>query len=318
MSKYISRKVSQFMDQVESKNYARVYSRLAAYLIDYLIIILISLPVAILVGLVMVLVGVSTAASLTAMNFSGLTFPAVIILSIAAIVIMGLIPSIYFAYFQSKNGQTPGLKFIGIKLISESGELLSFGKALLRSLVAVTLVSAINSILSLIPYVGSVAGLILWAIWVGWCIFDKKAQNLYDKMFKTIYVSTNEETGRAKWVIGCCGCPLFLVIAASLIAAIVGLGSYTLKNIPASQTTTTNTMMQKEEQVAQPATQTTTTKTISSPSSARNSEFYKACMTASTKEIDLSAYCECASKEFDKGQTDVNTIVNSCKSYLQQ
>ena len=312
------------MDQPESKNLARVYSRLAAYLIDILIITLLSIPVAVVAGLIVILIGAGTAASLTALNATALALPAIIIMGFAGIIITWLLPSTYFAYFQSKNGQTPGLKFIGIKLTSEDGSLLTFGKAFLRAFVGVTLVSIINAGIGMIPYIGSFLSLVIGGLWVGWCIFDKKAQNLYDKMFKTIYVSENENTGKAKWTIGCCGCPLFFIVVASLIAAIAGLGSYAVQNIPATNEPQMKQEMKQETKQVVPTqtttttTTTSTTKTISSPSSARNSEFYKACMTASTKEIDLSAYCECASKEFDKGQTDVNTIVNSCKSYLQQ
>ena len=300
-------------------NLAHRHSRLAAYLIDTIIIALISTPVAIIAILTVILVGAGTVSSLTAVNLSVLAIPAKIILGIASIVIMWLIPSVYYAYFQSKNGQTPGLKFIGIKLISEDGSLLNFWRAFFRTFVAVTLISIISNLLGLIPFVGigALLSLVAFAVWIGWCVFDKKAQNLYDKMFKTIYVSENENTGKAKWTIGCCGCPLFLIVVTS---AIFGLGNLALKNRAAL----TNQMMKQETKQVVPTqtttttTTTSTTETLSSPSSARNSEFYKACMTASTKEIDLSAYCECASKEFDKGQTDVNTIVNSCKSYLQK
>jgi uncharacterized RDD family membrane protein YckC len=131
------------MDQTESPNLARVYSRLAAYLIDTIIIALISIPVAIIAGLVIILVGAGTAASLTAVNLSVLSIPAIIILGIASTIIMWLIPSTYYAYFQSKSGQTPGLKFIGIKLTSEDGSLVNFWRALLRTFAAITIISII-------------------------------------------------------------------------------------------------------------------------------------------------------------------------------
>jgi uncharacterized RDD family membrane protein YckC len=287
------------MDQPESKKLARVYSRLAAYLIDILIITLLSIPVAIIAGLIIILIGAGTAASLTALNSTALALPAIIIMGFAVIIITWLIPASYFAYFQSRNGQTPGLKFIGIKLTSEDGSLLTFGRAFVRAFVGVTLISIINTGIGMIPYAGSFLSLVIGALWVGWCIFDKKAQNLYDKMFKTIYVSENEETGKAKWTIGCCGCPLFLIIIASLIAAIIGLGSYAVQNIPDTS----------EPQV--------TTTTIN-PSAVRDSEFYKACISSAPQGVDLSAYCECTSTEFDKGQTDINAVVNICKSYLQE
>jgi hypothetical protein len=57
-------------------------------------------------------------------------------------------------------------------------------------------------------------------IW-GWCLFDKKQQNIYDKINDVIYVSENENEKRAKWVIGLnCGCMVIIFIITVIIGVV--------------------------------------------------------------------------------------------------
>jgi uncharacterized membrane protein YhiD involved in acid resistance len=127
-------------------------------------------------------------------------------------------------------------------------------------------------------------------------------------MFKTVYTPNNEETGRAKWVIGCWSCSTLAIVA--IVATLAIIFGYTILSNPFKSVKTTSNQTTN--------TTTETAKTVSTTNEVKNSEFYKACASSAPMGVDFSAYCECATKEFESGQTDVNAIVNSCKSYLQQ
>ena len=201
------------------------------------------------------------------------------------------------------------MKILGIKIINEDGSNLDLKGASIRYLLWAILT----------PITIGIAPL--------WALFSSKKQTLYDLISKTIYVAQDEKQSRAKWIVGgycCCGPILVgLGLAALFSLGIANSGAFNQLpgmggSVPKATTTklpTSNSI--DRTQPFQPKTIETTT-TISTTNDVKNSEFYKACASSAPTGVDFSAYCECATKEFESGQTDVNTIVNSCKSYLQK
>jgi uncharacterized RDD family membrane protein YckC len=53
---------------------------------------------------------------------------------IAVVVVLWIL---YFPYFESRSGQTPGKKVMGIKVVKENGKTLSFGDALIRTVLRI-------------------------------------------------------------------------------------------------------------------------------------------------------------------------------------
>ncbi len=293
---------------ISSAGYSSNLSRFAAYIVDSIIL-----------GLIGTL----------------LTLP-LVLLTKSDSQIFSFLPAVigifYFIYFHSKDGQTVGMKILGIKIINEDGSNLDLKGASIRYLLWAILT----------PITIGIAPL--------WALFSSKKQTLYDLISKTIYVAQDEKQSRAKWIVGgycCCGPILVgLGLAALFSLGIANSGAFnqlpgmggsvpkaTTTKLPTSnsidrtqpfqpktiETTTTvsTTKEVKNSEPFQPKTIETTT-TISTTNEVKNSEFYKACARSAPMGVDFSAYCECATKEFESGQTDVNTIVNSCKSYLQK
>ena len=179
------------MPVISSVEYSSNLSRFAAYLVDSIILGLIST----LLILPLVLLTKSDS-----QIFSQI-FP--------------LLPNVfgifYFTYFHSKDGQTVGMKFLGIKIINEDGSNLTFGGALLRYFLCGILNFVTIGIASL------------------WALFNPKKQTLYDLMSKTIYVAQDEKQSRAKWIVGgycCCG-PILVGLG------VAGLASLGIANIGA-------------------------------------------------------------------------------------
>jgi hypothetical protein len=203
------------------------------------------------------------------------------------------------------------MKFLGIKIVNEDGSNLNLKGAAIRYLLWAILT----------PITIGIAPL--------WALFSPKKQTLYDLISKTIYVAQDEKQSRAKWIVGgycCCGpilvgLGLFAIFSAGIAAnsgAITNLVPGMNRSMPKATTPAlpTNNSIEMAKPL-QPTTIETTT-TVSTTNEVQNSEFYKACTSSAPMGVDFSAYCECATKEFESGQTDVNTIVNSCKSYLQK
>lgn len=227
-------------DQANSSvSYARWYSRLAASLVDGLILAVISFGISFVVfpftdtdvvqDITEFFKSLESTASNTSANISPITEYEFI--AYIATLIFGLV---YFAYFQSKDGQTLGMRFIGIKISKEDGNFLSFGEASIRFVVYQAVVHVILFLL-IIPIIGWMAFPILLFLWVGWCLFDKKKQNPYDKVFNSVYTPKNENKTAAKFVVGCCcGAQLllFISIAAVVILALSIYASNASKSIP--------------------------------------------------------------------------------------
>ena len=124
---------------------ASFVSRLVAYLID---IVIVAIPT----GIVEIIFR----------NESGLLSP------IGAI-LYALIAVGYYIYFWSSSGQTLGKKWLGVRVVSTDGEIISAGRAFLR----------------LIGYAISALFLGLGFLWAAW---DKEKQGWHDKIASTYVV----------------------------------------------------------------------------------------------------------------------------------
>lgn len=167
------------MEDVNKVQYSKWYTRTAAYFIDSIIlglaISLIQLPITILLGL----------AEVPEYVDGIITYFNAIILT-----------TIYFYYFLTKDGTTPGLQYLGLKIVKEDGSLLSPGDTIVRTI--------IFNILFLISIVT--------------IPFNSKKQGIHDLVVKSICIKDNEKETRGKWITGlCCGCSFFTVIIFILL-----------------------------------------------------------------------------------------------------
>ena len=155
---------------------AEWWKRLVAYLIDGVIV---SIPSYI----VMLIFGLGFAATTPELEIdpdtgqlvgSGGGFFAMIASFLVVLLVIFLLGIAYFVYLHGSRGQTVGKMAMGIKLVKEeTGELLSYGEALIRWLVAAGLWA-----LCYVP--GIVDG--LWPLW------DAKDQALHDKVVKSLVI----------------------------------------------------------------------------------------------------------------------------------
>jgi uncharacterized RDD family membrane protein YckC len=180
------------MPVISSVEYSSNTTRLAAYIIDTCILALIGLVISV---------------PLTHLfNSDSSIFS----------ILLPVIGPFYFSYLQSKNGQTVGMKFLGIKVIKEDGSNLTFGGALARYFLFGILDFLTIGIASL------------------WALFNPKKQTLYDIVVKTIYVAQDEKQTRAKWVIGgycCCG-PILFVLGMVALVTFGALSLTALSQVP--------------------------------------------------------------------------------------
>ena len=203
---------------ITNLNLGKKSSRLGAYLIDGLII---GVPF----SLIFTLLIVGSFFYLAATNGTPSSADAMASVIIAVVAIFAFLAIfvcqfIYFGYYLSKKGQTPGMKYIGIKAVKADGNLLTLSEALIRHL---TFIFALGfaSGFQIIPFIGPLISLaVQFLIW-GWCLFDKKQQNIYDKINDVIYVSENENQTRARWAVGLnCGCMLIIFIISVVIGIV--------------------------------------------------------------------------------------------------
>lgn len=296
------------------------YSRFAAYLIDSLIISLILSPLFLLISF-------GSAALLGSASQIAVTFFAALLVPILL--------SLYLAYFQSKEGMTWGMKFIGLKISQPSGELLTFQNALFRAL----LVTSVGSVLSIIPFAGQLLAFIYALVLIVTILTDKSNQGFHDKMFNAVYSKIDEKTTRAKWVIGCyCGCGLITLIIGiiGLVAGLSALGMSGLSNEDfLNQLKQTPESRNKEEkknlnQIQERNQEEMPVETmdesldeinlIEEPQTTVDTGkiFYDACMKSAMNNqgADLSDYCKCAEEGYLGGMA-VNDIVSKCQSRIK-
>jgi uncharacterized RDD family membrane protein YckC len=124
-------------------------ARLVAYVVD-----------AIVVGVVVVALGI----------VSALLLVAVPVLSILPIVAIIVIPLVYFPYYWSRSGQTPGMRMMGIKVVRDrDGGPVTGGQAILR----------------LIGY--WVSGVVFYLGYI-WIFVDRRKRGWHDLMAGTVVV----------------------------------------------------------------------------------------------------------------------------------
>lgn len=184
------------MDGVASQKEIKLsnnFSRFAAYLIDTSILAIPNVIVLIFLILYILVLDIYYPGNLK-LNILHTTITVTAILLGVLILILNFL---YYSHFLSKKGQTWGMSYLGIKLKKEDGNLLSFKEALLRHTVYSVLPSTLT-ISSLIPIFGPILTIPLLLLIPSYlyCFYDKKRQNIYDKIHDVIYISVNENYKR--------------------------------------------------------------------------------------------------------------------------
>lgn len=156
------------MEETKQFEYSKNYTRTAAYIIDSLILFTASatlqLPITISLGLY----GVPDYVDF-----------------IITYIISLILHTIYFTYFLTKDGTTPGLNYLGLKILKEDGSLLSVGDVIIR-----TLFFNIFFLISILTIP-----------------FTSKSQGIHDMVVRSVCLKNEEKMSRGKWITGsCCGC----------------------------------------------------------------------------------------------------------------
>lgn len=106
-------------------------NRIVAVIIDsvilFVVMAVISIPFGLSAAMFSMMSGVTDPMAWTTMMFMSST------LSIISF-ILGLL---YFSYFESSSGQTPGKKLLGVKVVKEGGGKVTFGDAIIRNLLRI-------------------------------------------------------------------------------------------------------------------------------------------------------------------------------------
>ena len=124
-------------------------ARLVAYIIDVVITGVVILLLSLLIALLAV------------------TVPVLIFLPIIAII---LIPLVYFPYYWSRDGQTPGMQIMGIKVVADlDGGPVTVGMAILR-------------------YIGYIISAAVFYIGFIWIFIDKRQRGWHDLIGGTVVI----------------------------------------------------------------------------------------------------------------------------------
>jgi len=316
---------------ISESNHPQWYTRFAAYLIDSLLFVLILLFPIFTLSVIFGMIAVALPKS---------AWLVTLLTSVSSSILL----TILFSYFQSKSGQTWGMKFLGIKLNKTNGELLSFQEAFIRNSIALLPFGLLNGI----EFLSIFSSVYLIIVGVS-ILIDKNHQGFHDKAVSATYSKLEENTKRAKLTIGIyCGC-LTIFIGLFLAAFILGIGSAYLggvginnlmKNEPKNEMRLNNqdkklenNMMKRDmNQKIEKETpiqinemsneeEITTQKQTELPESQSNNPedlFIKSCMDAgkANPKIDLTDYCACSAKEYMKTQ-DINKTINACKNLVK-
>jgi uncharacterized RDD family membrane protein YckC len=146
-------------------------SRLAAYLIDYLILLI---PIGIL-GVLIVGALVDDDSSWLAWALSGIVW------AFVAAVVFLLYAPLLMMRDGPRNGQTFGKQMLGLRVVRDSGEPMSFGWAALREVVLKNL--AVNIASAIIP-------IIPWFLNYFWPLWDDQNRALHDMAASTHVVKS--------------------------------------------------------------------------------------------------------------------------------
>jgi uncharacterized RDD family membrane protein YckC len=143
--------------------YAGAIHRILAVIIDHIILAVVTIIIAIPLGLSSMVFSMARPDpfAMAANAVSWIAF------GIVAVIIWIL----YFPYFESRSGQTPGKRVMGIKVTKENGKALTFGDALIRT---------VFRIIDFLP-VAYIIGLIV-------ILVSQKKQRIGDMAAKTIVV----------------------------------------------------------------------------------------------------------------------------------
>jgi uncharacterized RDD family membrane protein YckC/Flp pilus assembly protein TadD len=174
--------------ELNSKSqYANFGRRLAANIIDFLILILIIKGIGSSLNLNLLFIEVTQTNDLFAR-------------------VLGFLIPLAFSvlFWVNFEGATPGKRFLGIKVVKESGEALNYPTALIRY---------IGYCISAIPLFFGY----LWMLW------DKKRQTWHDKLAKTVVIKTEKQINQLLI--------LLLTILGFIISTGVLVGPYALEEI---------------------------------------------------------------------------------------
>jgi uncharacterized RDD family membrane protein YckC len=108
--------------------YASIGSRIVAVIIDYIIIWLIMLIITLPLGMSAAFFSLVSGMANPMLLVSAMA----LIAAVAAIHVVVLI--LYFSYFESTTGQTPGKRMMKIKVVKTGGKSLNFTDAFIRTL----------------------------------------------------------------------------------------------------------------------------------------------------------------------------------------
>jgi uncharacterized RDD family membrane protein YckC len=137
---------------------AGFFSRFIALIIDGFVIGILAMIVSLIFGFIIGMTGQSDNGF---MGFIAGT------MSLLLIVIMFLFQFLYYGYFWSKDGQSIGKKLMGVKVVSQDGQPLSFLKAGLRGTIGYW-----------------ISSLVFWLGFI-WAAFDSNGETWHDKIFGT-------------------------------------------------------------------------------------------------------------------------------------
>jgi len=112
-------------------DYASAGSRIVAIIIDTIILWVIAVIIAIPLGLLTAFTGLIT----DVVGMMNLWANTAIWGTFA--IVNAIVWILYFSYFESTSGQTPGKRAMGIKVTKEDGEKLTFGNALVRTILRI-------------------------------------------------------------------------------------------------------------------------------------------------------------------------------------
>lgn len=142
---------------------AKFLSRLIAWLVDgFLVGLVIIISMFVFGGIIGLMSG-------TESQFLGVFSAGLLIVMLVALFLLHFI---YFGYFWSTSGQTPGMKLLDMKVVRRSGEPMSFIRSALRGTVGYY----ISSLIFMLGYI--------------WATFDDDAETWHDKIFDTWVVGT--------------------------------------------------------------------------------------------------------------------------------
>lgn len=154
--------------------YAGFVTRLIAWLVDYAIISLVLAGLAALAGFFLQLDAIN--------NLLGTNALAQVILTVLAIAVAISFLFLYVIGFWMLAGQTPGKRFMGVRIMRTNGERLHFKSAIVR----------------LLGYLVS-SFLFLGYLWV---LYDNRRQAWHDKLAGTVVVYSWPEEGSANTLVG--------------------------------------------------------------------------------------------------------------------